>query len=79
MPLRDGQHIGLFLGQDLFAKGHVQILRWPIGIARSHVAHLKMLDAELLGQALRFFFQGLRRRVVLGRHATVDGKRQARQ
>ena len=49
---RDGQHVGLVVGQDLLAEGDVEVLRAASRRAGgAHIAEFEVVDAELLRQA----------------------------
>ena len=78
---RDGQHVGFFVGQDGLAEGDVQVLPRPVGVARlrrcaARGASTPRLLRELLGLVLPAPARGFG---AVGRHAAVDGERQADQ
>ena len=75
----DGQHVGIFFGQDFLAKRHVEILCGPICVARIDVAKLKMGDPQAFCDVLGLKFQRVRRFCMAGRHTPVHGKRQRYQ
>ena len=66
---RDGQHVGLLVGQDVLAKRHVEVLRRPVVVPGIDVAQFEVIDAQSLRDSLRLVFQGRRSGLIGRSHA----------